>query len=117
MADLIEAMRRVSRQTQEHARPMNAMFGEVVCEEPLEIVVEQKLRLGPAQLILARSVTDHELEIDMALTTGSAEGHSHGIAGVKTVTVRGALKTGESVLLLRQHGGQKYVVMDRVVSA
>ena len=117
MPDMVEVMRRVAQQTQDYSKPVSVLFGTVEALEPLAIVVEQKLRLGPEQLVLTRSVTDYELPVTLSGSTGSAEGHSHGLTGSRTLTVKGALQVGETVLLLRQSGGQKFVVMDRVVSA
>ena len=116
MADMVDVMRRVAMETQANGKPAAVLFGEVESEEPLEIRVEQKLLLKKEQLILTRSVTDHSVPVSVFWTTGSADGHTHDIAGSKALTVKGALKTGEKVLLLRQPGGQKFVVWDRVVS-
>lgn len=40
--------------------------------------------------------------------------HLHGIKGRKKIRIYNGLKVGETVLLLRQSGGQQYVVWDRV---
>lgn len=45
-------------------------------------------------------------EIDMS--------HSHGYSGQKSFSVQNGLKSGETVLMLRMQGGQKYVVLDRL---
>ena len=117
MADMVEVMQRVAKQTQENMKPVNVLFGEVIEVEPLTISVEQKLTLKKEQLILSRSVTDYTLPVSVSWSTGSSDDHSHSISGSKTLTVHGALRLGEKVLLLRQAGGQKFVILDRVVSA
>lgn len=43
--------------------------------------------------------------------------HSHEIKGTKEITVKSALVVGDEVLMIRMQGGQKYIVIDRVVSA
>lgn len=40
--------------------------------------------------------------------------HAHGISGKKSLTIHNALKNGDKVILIRQHGGQKYVVLDKI---
>lgn len=51
-------------------------------------------------------------------TTAEALGgngkHSHGYSGKKKMLLHYGLKVGESVILFRLQGGQKYVVLDRV---
>ncbi len=42
--------------------------------------------------------------------------HSHGYTGRKAFTVHNGLKVGEEVVLMKQKGGQKYLVLDRVVN-
>lgn len=44
----------------------------------------------------------------------SGNTHTHRIAGRKEMTIHNSLAVGDSVLLLRQQGGQKYIVMDRI---
>jgi hypothetical protein len=48
-------------------------------------------------------------------STGSAGGsHSHKVKGTINVIVHNALKAGDTVLLLRQNGGQNFIVLDRI---
>ena len=42
--------------------------------------------------------------------------HRHNYAGRKTFIVHNGLKQGDEVVLLKQKGGQKYLVLDRVVN-
>ena len=41
--------------------------------------------------------------------------HAHPYKGRKVFTVHKALKTGETVVLIQLQGGQKYLVVDRVI--
>jgi hypothetical protein len=43
--------------------------------------------------------------------------HSHKIMGRKKVTIHNALQVGDGVVLMKQKGGQKYLVLDKVVKA
>ena len=92
------------------SKPMNIYFGEVESSHPLRINVEQRMVLGEKQLILTRQVTDYSLSVDIDLITESADGHAH----KKKLTVHNSLKKGESVIIARQQGGQKFIVIDRV---
>ncbi len=46
-------------------KPCNIVFGSVTGVSPLKINIEQKLTLSEEQLVLSRSVTDYELEINI----------------------------------------------------
>lgn len=124
------------------SQPCDFLFGKVTSVKPLKILVEQKMTLGAAQLVLSRNVTDFKTTVTVdwdtenALTThahkvsGTDSGgdvidltsesvnleHSHKLNGVKQITVHNGLKTGDEVILLKQKGGQKYLVLDRVVN-
>ena len=54
-----------------------------------------------------------------ATVSGSTSGynlaHTHAISGKKTIYVHNSLQEGEEVILIRQAGGQEYIVFDRVV--
>lgn len=98
--DLVELIKNIAVKAVEASRPADYCFGKVTSKSPLKILVEQKITLDSAQLILTRNVTDFDTKID-----GSES------------SVKNALEVGDDVILLRQKGGQKYLVMDRVVSA
>lgn len=40
--------------------------------------------------------------------------HSHSISGKKSITIHNALVKGDKVSLIRQMGGQKFIVLDKV---
>ena len=133
--DLVNAMKQASTKAIEASQPSDFCFGKVISTSPLKITVEQKMTLGSAQLVLTRNVTDftidvttdwittsysHTHEITDTFTGGgsaSTDTHTHHTVGRKPITIHNSLKVGEEVILLKQKGGQKYLVIDRVVKA
>lgn len=57
----------------------------------------------------------HEHSGETLVIEPSKLGHSHTVNGVKSMTIMNALQPGEQVVLMRMQGGQKFLVMDRVV--
>lgn len=102
-SELVRAIKRTSVDAVNASKPVEACFGKVVGVSPLRILVEQKLTLGEAQLVLCRNVCD------FSVTVGSENAES-----VESVDVHNGLKVGEQVILLRQQGGQRYIVWDRI---
>ena len=105
MADytpLLKVMKQTAKETEHASCPVQVCFGKVTSASPLKIQVDQKITLSKAQLILTRTVTDHEV-------IGSTDAETY------TRTINNALKAGDEVVLLRQQGGQKYIVLDKVV--
>ncbi len=110
------------------SKPCAVVFGSVISAEPLQIKVEDKLTLTAPQLVLTRNVTNHTLAVFVdwvaeketenhvhdSSTPQSAK-HDHAVLGDKLVTVYNGLQSGERVVLQRLQGGQKYLVLDRVV--
>lgn len=130
--DLVNAMKQASTKAIEASQPSDFCFGKVISTSPLKITVEQKMTLGATQLVLTRNVTDFETELsfdDSGIkqdyenwTTDESELIDSGkiafTAKIKhKITIYNALKTGEDVVLMKQKGGQKYLVIDRVVKA
>lgn len=120
--ELVGTLKRAAVEAVEAGKPANVYFGEVVGVSPLKISVEQKLILGEKQLLLSRNVTDFETEVSIGWQTenkggGSGESayasHNHAVQGMKKITVHNGLVAGDKVILLRQQGGQKFVVWDR----
>jgi Protein of unknown function (DUF2577). len=128
LADLVGAMKKAGLDAVEASKPVNVFFGNVVSVSPLKINVEQKMTLEAPQLILARNVTtytiqmtvDHWTEDETEHThvvsgvTSSPATHKHAYAGKKTFTVHNGLVKGDKVILIREQGGQRFIVIDRV---
>ena len=100
---MINAMKRAGVEASKASKPVKIEVGTVISISPLKIQISQNITLSKLQLIVPQRFTDHEIEV----TIDSSK---------KTIKVHNALAKGDSVILLRQDGGQKYVVLDRVVS-
>lgn len=126
-AELIKTIKKIANEANEAKKPVEICYGVVQSVSPLQILVDQKLLLGAAQLVLTRSVTDYQIDITPLswLTENRSGGggdaayasHNHEIVGRKSITVHNALVVGDEVLLLREQGGQQYIVIDRVGEA
>jgi hypothetical protein len=101
MNDFLNVVKKVALNVVESSQPSDFCFGKVINTSPLQISVEQKMTLGKAQLILTRNVTDFKVKI-----TDSEK---------REITIHNALKKNDEVILLKKKGGQKYLVLDRVV--
>lgn len=103
MADTewIDNMRQIMMRAVDAGEPCDILQGEVVSNTPLSVRLNQKITLSGTQLFLPQYLTDYVVEMDIP-----------GVGGVP-VTVKSALKTGESVFLLQKRGGQQYLIMAR----
>ncbi|MGE7951944.1 DUF2577 domain-containing protein [Lysinibacillus xylanilyticus] len=79
------------------------IYGTVISENPLEVYVDQKLTLKKEQLKLTKAVKDHEIE--MSIGSGSKQ----------IYTVYNALVKGDKITMIRAHGGQQYLIIDKEV--
>jgi hypothetical protein len=113
--------------------PAGITFGTVTAVNPLSIKIDEKKVLTSPFLVLTSLVSnftvnvtvDHQTEPETAHThaikdtyTGGGSSlpttHYHEVSGTKDVRVNLGLKIGEKVALIKDQGGQKYVVLDRV---
>lgn len=85
---LVRVMKQAGSDATEAKNPVKVCFGKVTSTSPLKILVEQRITLGAAQLVLTRNVTED---------------------------ANNALQDNDEVVLLRMQGGQKYIVIDKVV--
>ncbi|MGG4552251.1 MULTISPECIES: DUF2577 domain-containing protein [Paenibacillus] len=109
---LANAIKQITMNLNEAEHPVAVMFGTVTKEQPLEILVDQRLLLDEDFFVLTEQLTRYEIDLK----------HSHHINGGSTqdaltekIVIREGLKAGDGVLLLRMQGGQQYVVLDKVV--
>ena len=114
--DLYNSIKIAAMKAVEASQPCDFIFGKVTSISPLKVSVEQKMILGSAQLVLTRNVTDYTTDVTIDWNTENADTHSHSIVGVKTITIHNGLKIGDEVVLLKKKGGQKYLILDKVVN-
>ncbi|MEH7342763.1 DUF2577 domain-containing protein [Bacillus sp. JJ1532] len=115
MNDIVISIKKAAREAIDAADPTTIQFGHVTSTSPLKILVEQKKELTTAQLILTRNVRDFEIEMTVNHVTEVAEAHTHEYKGRKKFIVHNALKVGDTVMLVKMQGGQKYIVLDKEV--
>ena len=117
MADftgLIEVIKQAALDAVTASNPVNILFGKVTSLSPLKINIEQKMTLEMEHLILARSVTEHTIEMTVNHETELETEHRHIYTGRKSFRVHNGLMIGDEVILVRLHGGQKFLVIDRL---
>lgn len=123
MANVVQLVKQAALEAVEASKPLNVVYGTVISPKPLKIKIDQKITLTEEFLTLTRNVTDYETEVTVEWTTEDRSGgggdasfasHNHEVKGKKKIKVHNALKTGEKVILLREQGGQNYIVLDRV---
>lgn len=106
--------------------PVNVLYGTVEQESPLEIRVNEKLKLTSEFLDILEHLTPHTRVADISSTkvsevmTSAGQGpHVHDITEVKltdaTIQFKDNLKKGDKVVLLRVQGGHRFLVIDRYV--
>ena len=122
--NFLEIIKRAAIDADEHAQPCDFLYGTVTSAAPLKIRVEQKLELGEVQLVLTRNVTDYKVKIagknvQCFYYTEGIDGtvelsppHVHAIGEIE-IEIKNALNVGEQVVLLKQRGGQRFLVLDR----
>ena len=100
------------------------VYGTVLSVEPLEVYIDQKLTLKKEQLKLTRAVMDYEVEMTVDHTTEEKAGgsgyaefasHSHGYKGRKKFLIHNGLVKGDKVAMIRVHGGQQFLIIDKEV--
>ncbi|MCI8331676.1 MAG: DUF2577 domain-containing protein [Clostridiales bacterium] len=125
--ELVKTIKQAAVDAVSATKPVEICFGKVTSSFPLKILVEQKLPLGEGQLILTRNVTDFSTFItggniqsnDYTGDTTDGEiasdvpSHVHPVGKIQ-ITVHNGLVVGDEVVLIRQQGGQKYIVVDRI---
>lgn len=127
--DIVNFVKRAAVEAVDANKPTAIVFGKVTSASPLKINVEQKMTLTAAQLVLTRNVTNFKTSITggniqnyfyvgtepNVTTQPVSPSHVHAVGKI-SVTVHNGLVVGDEVILLRQQGGQKYIVLDRVVT-
>lgn len=105
------------------ACPCEIKYGTVTSVDPLLVRLEQRITLSGEMLILPRKFTEHKVKIsgenisDQYFSGDTLEPvspqHVHAL-GELEITVHGGLKVGDKLILIRQQGGQKFLIFDLI---
>lgn len=115
---LIEIMKRAATDANEAGQPCDLRYGTVVSVSPLRIQVSHQFTIPESLLIVPKSLTDFEVKVTFNWESEDTQGHTHDLIsddGEKKMKIHNALEIGDYVALIRQKGGQKYLIVDRVV--
>jgi hypothetical protein len=125
---LIDIMKRSALDAMDSIHPCDLRYGTVISEIPLTIKVSNNFILPESMLIVPERLTDYEIEVTISPEYGWATNeksggisfdefasHAHEIYFErKKIKIHGALKVNDKVVLIRQSGGQKFLVADRL---
>lgn len=120
---LMNALQKLVYNTYQAGKPADYILGVVETVNPLVIRLDAKETITEEFLVLTDAVRDYDVDITVNHTTENAAGgsgyaeyasHNHGYKGRKRITVHNGLTPGESVVMLRQLGGQEYLVISRI---
>ena len=90
---LQKEMKRAAKDMLNASKPTQVCYGEVTSDSPLKIQVDQKLVLEEEQLVLCRSVTDYECDVEFSLKTEKLQHNHTGVHGTtKPVTLKYKVK-------------------------
>ena len=123
---LIDTMKKVARQSQNASMPAAFPFGTVTAESPLTIRVDNRFDITGEAIVLMKEFKEgyypthqHSGFLSPAQTE-EASGHAHVLKDDYLTNnddeseLYYGLKTGEKVVLLRNAGGQSFLVLGRV---
>lgn len=122
-AMLFQALQEAVKQTVDAGRPTDWLIGVVETVSPLSVRIDQKDIILEDFLALTDAVRDYDVDIGVNHTTENRSGgggdaefasHNHDYTGRKKIHIYNNLHVGEAVYLLRQTGGQSYLILSRV---
>lgn len=118
---ILEIVKRAGIGAVEADNPVAVLFGTVSKVDPLEIEIHSKLKLTKEFLVLTERVTRYEVDLEHThkyTDDSSPMNTEKSLTDLLTKTpIRTGLKLEDKVVLLRVQGGQKFVVLDKVVDS
>ncbi len=93
MNDLVKAIKKAAQEAVQASRPAGICYGTVESISPISIRLDQKLILPAKQILVPQPLTERIPDENILLNRLSA---------------------GDQVILLRDQGGQTYVLLGRI---
>lgn len=125
---LIELIKRASMDAVNNSKPCDLRYGTVISTTPLKVRITQQFIIPESMLIVPEHLTEYELDVSILPKYGwktqdksggtdefAFESHNHNIViDKKKMLIHAQLKVDDKVVLLRQQGGQSYLILDRL---
>lgn len=133
---LISIIKQAALDAVENGKPCDLRFGTVSSISPLKVKVSSDFILPESLLIVPEHLTDYSTEaniglsedknklsisvVDSTLKITTVDTETEDDESVtdnideRTLTIYNGLNVGDNVVLLRNHGGTKYLILDRV---
>lgn len=102
IANLVQLIKKAAYEAIEASKPAKFSYGVVVSIKPLSIRIDPKLTLSSDFLVITQNFSKHEIILSQNENRTS-------------FIVENDLVIGDKVVLLQQKGGQKYLILDRMV--
>lgn len=102
---LIDVIKRAATEANEAANYTDLRYGTVTKTNPLEVTITPEFILPEQMLVVPGHLSDYTINI---APVGTLEAE-----GATTYVVFNALQVGDRVVLIREHGGRKYFILDR----
>lgn len=99
MANILDTIKKISMDTYNSMTPSDVIIGRVVSLSPLKIRISDKITLEEAHFYKLKSAIG-----TYPVTTSAGSG-----------TCTHSLDKGDNVLLLRCHGGERYVILGELI--
>lgn len=123
MPDLLNTLKKAAMDAMSASNPTAIMFGTVSSADPLEVIVDQRFTLPADFLVIPESLIHFEIDLHHSheytddTGNGTITKETKPALPEKPIVIRRGLESGDKLLLLRMQGGQKYIILDRVVDA
>ncbi|AFL99765.1 Protein of unknown function (DUF2577) [Desulfitobacterium dehalogenans ATCC 51507] len=117
MSSLLDLIKAAGTDAVNASNPVNILFGEILTVNPLSVKVDQRFTLPEDFLIVPEGVTNYEVDLQHThqyTDNGSASNTSEALTS--KIVIRSGLAPGDRVLMLKVQGGQRYVILDKVVT-
>ncbi len=124
MSDIIRSIRQIVLDSVNAQKLSTVVYGTVESVAPLKVRIDQKLVLEQEHLKLTRAVIDYEVDMTVDHVTENRSGgseyaafesHNHEYKGRKKFLIHNGLVDGDKVTMIRVHGGQQYLIIDKEV--
>ena len=109
---MLEELKKIVKQTEEANVPTRFLFGEIKKLSPLTVLVDNRIYLSPPSLVVLKEMYGHKHVIPDH-STAAVSLHAHSVDQLDS-EISESLKIGDKVVLLRNYGGQEYLILGRL---
>ena len=114
---MLDIIKHAAMDAVNNSQPCDIRFGTVDSISPLKVRISSDLILPESVLVVPEHLTDYSVTVNIGSVADEPVGEDESATeeiDERVLTIYNGLNVGDDVVLIKNQGGKKYLILDRI---